>query len=78
MKSTMIETAKKERLENLFKVFVSEDGLKQFRIVTVKDAYVSKRVIRYKTPFGNSSAGDEVAYGTFNEAMEEEVRWLNG
>ena len=85
MKSTLIETARHERLENLFKAFVSADGSKQFRIVKVRtwpdgkglDSYLSKRVIRYKTSFGDSSAGSEVAYEWFNEALEAEMRWLN-
>ena len=67
-----------ENMAYLGQVMESKDKSRQFRIVNGGDKWISKRVIRYKTSFGDSSAGSEIAYGHLNDALEAESRWLKG
>ena len=66
------------KMEHLGQVIESKDKSRQFRIVNGGNKWVSKRVIRYKTSFGDSSAGSEIAYEHLNDALEAESRWLHG
>ena len=65
-------------MDNLGQVIESKDKSRQFRIVSLGGQWVSKRVIRYKTSFGDSSAGSEIGYEHLNDALEAETRWLKG
>lgn len=69
-------TTQIENMAYLGQIIESKDKSRQFRIVSVGGQWVSKRVIRYKTSFGDSSAGSEIAYGHLNDALEAESRWL--
>ena len=61
----------------LGKPFVSEDEKRRFTIFGKGTNYVSKRVIQYETSLGSNSAGTEIEYERWNDAMKYELEWLN-
>ena len=62
----------------LNEVYYSINKKRRIRIVkrNNKNTFLSKRVFKYTTMFGDNSAGDDREYNDFDTAVKNEMIWM--